>query len=446
MENKKHSEEPSADILKLASRSKVKLLEKTLFRFFEQFQDSILKIYKNETDAFQHIHQLDNHLDQIRICQKVIIKELPPNLDIRLKDRLLTKLYWKILHYIRKLRCIVEWYKKEIEVISSLSFECIRVANEIPPTFIPLYVPEEKETQITDSKNQANEVGLVDNNVDFCDILRPTVNRLSLVQLLEWTSQLNIMLSEYVDKMEDGLDGLAQPSTCAKPEMYGIQRSLDKHIETDKRSQDLAIESLEGGQYIEWIGELFAFPEKELEDIGEECSEFSASYNKGTTNKQENEIGRLAFMVLKQNVSDATLEHAHDKSAEDIQYETKQGKQLKDAFTFPFRYKIDIQQILFETSFFLNTFKCSKGSRNKQQVSNISGMISPTKSLVPGDIVEGTPQNRNEHDQRLRNVPIISSERSGSNKKLSSKSKRNKFDIYIVYHAHYWVQFRETAR
>ena len=76
----------------LPRKSTIKSLERVLFQFFEQFHSIMPQMCRNETEAFEYIHQLDNHFDQIRICQNVEIEDLPQKLDRRIKEKLLTKL------------------------------------------------------------------------------------------------------------------------------------------------------------------------------------------------------------------------------------------------------------------------------------------------------------------------------------------------------------------
>ena len=343
------------EILNSTYISKVKSLEKTLFTFYEQFQNTIAKIYELEVEAIQYIHQLDNHLDQLRICQKVDVKDLPTSLDHRLKNRLLTKLYWKILHYIGKLKCNLEWCKKETEKVSSLSFDCICVANEVPPTFMSLIATNGSEIQSAEPGNVFNDKSIVSNDSNQSDIREPTAKRLSLIELLEWTPKLHLMLCQYVCQMEKGLD-------CLPPGPLGDQHGVSNRCNAAD----------EGPLRIQ---ELFPFPEEAEDHVGEDFLDSKTCDDDRLGHIDE--VGSLAYLILKQSLSDTT-----DNANENIDCETKQGKQLIDAYKFSRPHKIEIQQIMFETSFFRNKFKGTKKLSKKEESLKHSQLTTPSKSSV----------------------------------------------------------------
>ncbi len=107
----KYVDGATAELLHSTYKSQSKLLETVLFRFLLEFQEAFSRICAHEARAFEYIHQIDNHLDQMRICQKVTICELPNNLDSRVKDRLLTKIYSKIfiiIYFIIEFVCYLK--------------------------------------------------------------------------------------------------------------------------------------------------------------------------------------------------------------------------------------------------------------------------------------------------------------------------------------------------
>ena len=395
MENKNSSGNTCTDVLHSSCIFQFKLLEKTIFRFLKQFQDSFLKICDHEAQAFEYIHQLDNHLDQMNICQKVKIDDLPNNLDDRLKDRLLSKIYWKILHYIERLDCIIEWCKQEEKTISELSFESIRVANELPPIFISILDVQEEISPLSVPGNETN-TGCSNSNV--CDILKPTAERVSLVQLLEWVSKSNLMLNHYIQQIQDGLKCIAPSPGDQVNDVHNRNVASSKYSTNNEES-------------VAFIKELFPFPKEK--DTMEENDDSPVLQN-----QLDKSVGNLAFLVSKQSAYKLTYNSAPDILNDSNQCETKQGKELKNAFRFPLLHKVEIQKIMFETSFFLNTFKDRKNLRSKVQTSAGLRLISPEKSLIYNDASYTTTPNKDEC------ITDKSSDNSMTNKKMSKSKKK----------------------
>ena len=164
---------------------KCNLLERTLFRFFEQFQGTIERIFDYEAEAFEYIHQIDNHLNQMRLCQKVLTTDLPANLNEKVKDGLLTKIYLKVLFYIDKLKHIKECCEKEVKLISAMSFECICVANHIPPINIQSQCLEQNDPFQSQSDAKIREDSSMQQVLCSDLMQKATSKRISLAQLLE---------------------------------------------------------------------------------------------------------------------------------------------------------------------------------------------------------------------------------------------------------------------
>ena len=317
---------------------KCNLLERTLFRFFEQFQGTIERIFDYEAKAFEYIHQIDNHLNQMRVCQKVITTELPTNLNERIKDALLTKIYLKVLFYIDKLKHIKECCEKEAKLISTKSFECICVANQIPPIHIQSQCLEQNDSFQSQSDAKIREDISSMQQVLCSDLMqKATSKRISLAQLLECTSKINLILTNYSCQIGGGLNSISNV-TCDNQSKLRKKKSNDSVIECPK-----------------YIDELFPFQDEASENKEEiKPPEVQIS-------KHCNTVGNLAFLISKQSIDNA-ISDSSESLIENEEYETKTGKDLKIAFTFLLKHKVDIQQIMFEIIFFIQNYKTSKST------------------------------------------------------------------------------------
>ena len=297
------------------------------------------RLFDHEAEAFEYIHQFDNHLNQIKVCQKVDTTELPSNLNELIKDNLLTKIYLKLLWYIDKLRKIEESCKQDAKTISTLSFECVCKINQIPGILL-----ESKSSQLDESQNyeidkihSSTGNSINSNLIYFDEIQQPTSKRISLAQLLEYTSKIDIILREYVSQMQDGLNALS---------------NFINDRQSSKRRQKSTKSFVECPNV---ISEFYPFED----DVDDESNEESNSY-KHKIDKQDKSVGKLAFMISKQSIVNPRT-NSSDNSNEN-EYETKQGKELKNAFTFSLKQKVEIQQIIFETAYFTEYFKNNKSS------------------------------------------------------------------------------------
>lgn len=337
MDNSNAMTSLSREALYSIYKSKCNLLEKTLFRFFEQFQGTIERLFDNETKAFEYIHQIDNHLNQMRLCQKVITTDLPANLNEKVKDGLLTKIYLKILFYIDKLKHIKEHCEKEVKIISEMSFECICVANQIPPIHIQCLCLEQNDSFLSSSNIQDTEDTKRNTfKVLYTDeILTPTSKRISLAQLLECASKITLILTNYICQLDGALNSKAFVTIDTQSTLRKVKTN-DSIIECPK-----------------WIDQLFPSHDEENENYEESRP---PEHHKSI---HDNTVGNLAFLISKQSIGNA-ISDSSDNLLENEEYETKQGKHLKIAFTFLLKHKVDIQQIMFETSFFIENFKTSR--------------------------------------------------------------------------------------
>ena len=334
----------SNDELHSISLTKTKLLEKSLYQFFHQLQDTVKKLYSYEEKALEYINQLDNHLNQVRICQKVAIDSLPISLDCRVKSRLLAKLYWKITSFITKVRSIVECFKVEAKKISALSFNCICAAKDVPPKFIKLLARQPSQETLHSSHSEIEAYSSREPRKQY-SVLEPTNKRPSLITLLECTSKLQLMFSGYVNQMENGLN-------CILP--CPTSNTYTNHDQETKRS--LAANE-EDRSLIE---EIFSFPD-DTEINEDDVAHANSTFNKAKEGRL-NDIGTLANMILIQDLPNG---EPHGSS----QCETNPGKKIKEAFTFEPSHKIELQKILFESSFFLKSFKSTKkGEKGEQQL------------------------------------------------------------------------------
>ena len=322
--------------------TKTKLLEKLLYQFFHQLQDTVKKIYSYEEKALEYINQLDNHLNQVRICQKVAIDSLPISLDCRVKSRLLAKLYWKITSFITKVRSIVECFKVEAKKISALSFNCICAAKDVPPKFIKLLARQPSQETLHSAHSEIEAYSSREPRKQY-SVLEPTNKRPSLITLLECTSKLQLMFSGYVNQMENGLNGIVP---CPTSNTY------KNHDQETKRS--LAANE-EDPSLIE---EIFSFPD-DTEINEDDVAHANSTFNKAKEGRS-NDIGTLSNMILIQDLPNG---EPHGSN----QCETDPGKKIQEAFTFAPSHKIELQKILFESSFFLKSFKSNKKGDNAEQ-------------------------------------------------------------------------------
>lgn len=326
--------------------SKCNQLENLLLRFFEQFQVTSEKIFDQEANAFECIHHLDNHLNQMKVCQSVKTTELPANLGAQVKDSLLTKIYFKILWYIDKLKQIEICCQKEAKYISTISFECIRVTKQIPMIHIESQSPEQDESlNLASNETNCNPTKTnITNLICLDEIQKPTTKRISLIQLLEYTSRINIMLTQYACQIHNGLQLISFLANDMQSS-HARSKSCDDMVECPR-----------------WINQLYP-----LRDVSDESTE-DAEQHKPINNNQEKNVGNLAFHILKQSIADSKSDLS-DNSSKNEAYETKEGKGLKEAFTFPLKRKVEMQQIIFETTFFTQSFKNSKcaGKRAKSK-------------------------------------------------------------------------------
>ena len=328
-------------------QSKCNQLENVLLRFFEQFQITSEKLFDKEANAFECIHHLDNHINQMRVCQSVKTTELPTNLDGQVKDGLLTKIYFKILWYIDKLKQIEVCCQKEAKYISTISFECIRVTNQIPLIRIESQSPEQNESLHLDP-NETNDnptKSNITNLICLDEIQKPTTKRISLIQLLEYTSRINIMLTQYASQIHNGLKSISFLANDMKSS-HAKSESCDDSVECPR-----------------WINQLYP-----LRDVSVESPEKAEQY-KTLKNNQEKTVGNLAFHILKQSIVGSESDLS-DNSSKNETYETKEGKELKEAFTFPLKHKVEIQKIIFETTFFTQSFKNSKNASKRAKSKN----------------------------------------------------------------------------
>ena len=337
---------PNQEDLSSIFNSKCSQLEATLYRFFEKFQIIMERLFDHEAEAFEHIHQFDNHLNQIKVCQKVDTAELPSNLNEFVKDNLLTKIYLKLLWYIDKLRKVEESCKQDAKTISTMSFECICKINQIPGILL-----ESKSSQSDISQNyeldkihSSTEKSINSYLICFDEIQKPTSKRISLAQLLEYTSKIDIILSEYVSQMQDGLKALSNFTSDR-------QSSQRKHKSNDS--------------FVECPNVISEFYPLEINDDDDSNEESNSSTHKID---KEKTVGKLAFMISKQSIVNPRT-NSSDNSNEN-EYETKQGKELKTAFTFTLKHKVEIQQILFETAYFTQHFKDNKSSLKSSKNKN----------------------------------------------------------------------------
>lgn len=330
---------PNQEALSSIYNSKCSQLEVTLFRFYEQFHIIMERLFDHEAEAFEYIHQFDNHLNQIKVCQKVDTTELPSNLNELVKDNLLTEIYLKLLWFIEKLRKIEESCKNDAKTISTMSFECICKINQIPGLLL-----ESKSSQLDESQNyeidkihSSTGNSINSNLIYFDEIQQPTSKRISLAQLLEYTSKIDIILREYVSQMQDGLNALSNFISDRQSSKRG-QKSTKSFVECPNV-----------------ISELYPF-----EDDGDDDSNEESNSSKQKIDKQQKTVGKLAFMISKQSIVNPRT-NSSDISNE-TEYETKQGKELKTAFSFSLKHKVEIQQIIFETTYFTQLFKNNKSS------------------------------------------------------------------------------------
>jgi len=319
-------------------QSKCNQLENVLHRFFEQFQITSEKLFDKEANAFECIHHLDNHLNQMRVCQSVKTTELPANLDAQVKDGLLAKIYFKILWYIDKLKQIEVCCQKEAKCISTISFECIRITNQIPLIHIESQSPELNESLHRVNNNITNLICLD-------EIQKPTTKRISLIQLLEYTSRINIILTQYARQIHNGLQSISFLANDMKSS-HARSKSCDNSVECPR-----------------WINQLYP-----LRDVSNDSNENAEQY-KPLNDNQEKTVGNLSFQILKQSIVDSKSDSS-DNSNQNEAYVTKEGKELKEAFTFPLKHKVEIQQIIFETTFFTQSFKSSKSTCKRTKSKN----------------------------------------------------------------------------
>ena len=367
--------------------TKTKLLEKKLFQFFHQLQDTVNKLYSYEDKALEYINQLDNHLNQVRICQKVAIESLPASLDCRVKARLLSKLYWKITNFITNLRSIVECFKIDAKKISTLSFNCICAAKEVPPTFIKLLASHSSQETLHSGNIETEALSSLEPR-NQCSVLEPTNKRPSLIKLLEFTSKLQLMFSGYVIQMENGLESIVPLQTS------NTSKNLAKEIERSSTVNEKNPSSIE---------EIFPFPDDT--EINEDDIDHAIS----TTNKAKegplHDIGTLSNMILIQNLPNG---EPHGSN----QCETDPGKKIQEAFTFSPSHKIELQKILFESSFFLKSFKSIKKSDKVEQQQD-SSYSATNKSHL-----------RKRSDDSNQNLNCNVSNQINSNKKTPSSKKK----------------------
>ena len=368
--------------------TKTKLLEKKLFQFFHQLQDTANKLYSYEEKALEYINQLDNHLNQVRICQKVAIESLPASLDCRVKARLLSKLYWKITNFITNLRRIVECFKVEAKKISTLSFNCICAAKEVPPTFIKLLASHSSLETLHSANIKTEALSSLEPRNQY-SVLEPTNKRPSLINLLEFTSKLQLMFSGYVSQMENGLESIVPCPTS---------NTSKNHAKEIKRS------SADNEENPSSIEEIFPFPDDT------EINEDDIAHAISTFNKAKevslHDIGTLSNMILIQNLPNGELNGSN-------QCETEPGKKIQEAFTFSPSHNIELQKILFESSFFLKSFKSIKKSDKVEQRLESSYSTANKSYLHKGS------------DETNENLSCnISTNQISSNKKTPSSKKK----------------------
>ena len=367
--------------------AKTKLLEKLLYQFFHQLQDTVKKLYSCEEKALEYIYQLDNHLNQVRICQKVAIESLPSSLDCRVKSRLLTKLYWKITSFITKIRSIVECFKVEAKKISALSFNCICAAKDVPPTFIKLLARQPSQETLHSAHNETEALSSREQRKQY-SVLEPTNKRPSLIKLLECTSKLQLMFNGYVSQMENGLNDIVP---CPTSNTY------KNHAKETKRSSAINEEDPS------LIEEIFSFPD-DTEINEDDVASVNSTFSKEKEGRS-NDIGTLSNMILIQDLPNG---EPHGSN----QCETDPGKKIQEAFTFAPSHKIELQKILFESSFFLKSFKSNKkGEKGEQQ---LDSSYSTNKSYLRKRSDESTEyQGFNQSNNQIR-----------SNKKTPSSKKK----------------------
>ena len=367
--------------------TKTKLLEKSLFQFFNQLQDSVKKLYSYEEKALEYINQLDNHLNQVRICQKVAIESLPIPLDCRVKSRLLAKLYWKITSFITKIRSIVECFKVEAKKISALSFNCICAAKDVPPTFIKLLAGQPSQETLHSAHNETEALSSREPRKQY-SVLEPTNKRPSLIKLLECTSKLQLMFSGYVSQMENGLNGIVP---CPASNTYKI------HAKETKRSSAVNVEDPS------LIEEIFSFPD-DTEINEDDVASVNSTFNKAKE-ARSHDIGTLSNMILIQDLPNG---EPHGSN----QCETDPGKKIQEAFTFAPSHKIELQKILFESSFFLKSFKSNKKCEKGEQ--QLDSSYSTNKSYLRKRSDESTEyQSFNQSNNQI-----------SSNRKTPSSKKK----------------------